>query len=127
MVPLCKQLCTMTRVLNLAERPPYDVEHAIEDYPLYYDPLYYPSCFLELFESAESVCTLLSTGACEHYRQCGHQSCTALRDSVHVRYNVDVFVFTFSGREVSVSVREVNASSFTYCRVFAAETRQRSL
>ncbi|KAG2011305.1 hypothetical protein CC2G_011443 [Coprinopsis cinerea AmutBmut pab1-1] len=40
--------CTLARVLDIKQCPPFDVAHEISDYPEFYDPLYYPHFYVDV-------------------------------------------------------------------------------
>ena len=61
MVFLVKQPSELPRVLSASHCPPNNVLHDISEFPLYYDPLYYPTCFSSIFSSPIKVCEWLLT------------------------------------------------------------------
>jgi len=56
---LVKQPSVVCCVLNSDLRPPHDLLHDIQTYPLFYDALYYPQYHLHVFSTAESFCSWL--------------------------------------------------------------------
>ena len=63
MVFLVKRPPELPRALCASHCPPHNVLHNMSDFPLYYDPLYYPTCFLSIFNSPIKVYEWLLTGS----------------------------------------------------------------
>jgi hypothetical protein len=119
---LSKQPSVLPRVFKLcaSQCPPHNVEHDIEQFPSYYDPIYFPSYHSSLFLTEQTVCQWLLMGLEEHSRQC--RSCPELQaiyDSFknEVCYTCPFFHVTFMGIRLSVSYTFVQCSSFSFCRL----------
>ena len=56
-----KQPCCATRVLDELLCPPANIAHDPNDYPDFYDPLYYPMLHPNIFMTIESVSSWLVT------------------------------------------------------------------
>jgi hypothetical protein len=50
-----KQPSVVARVMNATGCPPHDMLHNIEDYSVFYDPLYFPQLYLSIFESEKKL------------------------------------------------------------------------
>ncbi|KAI5997195.1 hypothetical protein EDC04DRAFT_2798063 [Pisolithus marmoratus] len=66
---LHKQPCVVPRLLDEASCPP-DGPHIPADYPLYYDPLYYPHEHVSIFETPIKFVTWLSKSLKSHHVHC---------------------------------------------------------
>ena len=65
-----KWACRAGRVLAYKDCPPHDTMHETNDYPLYYDTLYFPELHLSTFETMETVKAWLFTGIGKHKISC---------------------------------------------------------
>ena len=122
MVFLCKQPSELPRVLCASYCPPHDVSHEIDDYPLYYDPLYFPSCYANIFDSEVGVCQWLLTGLQDHFDGC--VLCSHLQFLFERRDANDsiwfysrIFYVKFHGVEMQVPLLYIESSLFSFCRL----------
>ena len=82
---LNKSPCTVPRQLDEASCPPEGM-HNIADYPLYYDPLYFPHEHSSVFETPENFVAWLSRSLNSHHIHCADcdlefVGCVALVDT----------------------------------------------
>ena len=113
---LSKRACTASRVLLLTDCPPHDVPHLPFEYPIYYDALYYPEFHGPVFDTPPSFLRWLSLSLKDHHRTC--RSCPRFDDhGFHVDYTHEHFCINFESRSLSLSIAEVEASSFSLCHL----------
>jgi hypothetical protein len=114
----------LSRILCASQCPPHNVYHEIEQFPsrLYYNPVYFPSYHVSLFETEETVCQWLLKGLQDHILvRC---SCLQLPDSFQksecddkVCYKSSVFHVKFHGLCLLVPLAYVECSFFSFCRL----------
>ena len=57
----------MARVLEENMCPPSEIPHLIDDYPYYYDPLYFPHLYPSLFVNSRNFCDWLASALNDHH------------------------------------------------------------
>lgn len=114
---LRKQPCTVTRVLDLVECPPDEIPHDPLDYPLYYDPVYFPTMHETVFQDPNSVCRWLSIAMEEHWTRCNSCGKPLGVTSCSVTYSLDCFTLPCAQRSVTIRADDIESSGFTFCRV----------
>jgi hypothetical protein len=117
---LSKQPCVLARVLNASDCPPHNVLHENFDYPLYYDPLYFPQDHSLLFQTEESVCAWLLSGLQQHSSICASCPSSDIASSTiknNVQYNNGFSNIIFSGIRNIIPVCDVESSCFSFCRL----------
>jgi hypothetical protein len=117
---LFKQPSELPRVLCASQCPPHNVVHEMNDYPLYYDPAYFPESFQTIFDSEDSVCEWLLMGLKEH-SLCGC-SCVPLEHGFeefedNVRYVAPMFEIRFCSVQIQVPILYIESSLFSFCRL----------
>ena len=58
-----KWACMAAHVLVYEDCPPHDTMHETDDYPMYYDALYFPELHLSMFKTLETVKAWLLVGS----------------------------------------------------------------
>jgi hypothetical protein len=98
------------------------VYHDIEDFPLYYDPLYYPDYHQSLFDVERAVCLWLLKGLKNHFMSCPKNQFYDDYDNVqvfdddandYVCYRLSFFEFKFHGVRLQLPLRCVESSLFS--------------
>jgi hypothetical protein len=64
-----KAPCAVAHVIEDSVCPP-DGPHHVKDYPIYYDPIYFPHEYHECFESALNFCIWLKNALKTHHVHC---------------------------------------------------------
>ena len=67
---LQKKPCHIPCVLDLIDFPPFNNDHDIMSYPKYYDALYYPELYPEIFFSADTIKNWLESSLTSHTAVC---------------------------------------------------------
>ena len=96
--------------------PPIETPHFAEDYPYYYDPLYFPHLHPSIFDNADHFSHWLASALNDHHRYC--YRCITPMD-VCVFYDGMVIVITCSGRSVVLSLQSLENVSYHHCAVFS--------
>ena len=122
MVFLVKQPSELPRVLSASHCPPNNVLHDISEFPLYYDPLYYPTCFSSIFSSPIKVCEWLLNGLQVHFDFCS--SCIVLQAGLEpfvddARYCASIFEIRFRCLRIHIPISYIESSSFSFCCLHA--------
>ena len=113
-----KSPCQRARVLDSQDCPPSGIEHTVNDYPLYYDPLYHPSDHPTLFQTSATVCAWLTSALRAHPAQCHICSMSVFHG--HVSFLDDVFeVHINSFRSVFLKKPDLEKASYHHCQVFS--------
>ena len=115
-----KQPSELSRALCTSECPPHNVLHDMNDYPSYYDPVYFPTNYPSIFDSEDSVCEWLLMGLKKHSFVCC--SCVFLQNGFEqcedsVRYNASMFEIKFHCVQIQVSILYIESSMFSFCRL----------
>ena len=98
--------------------PPNNVLHDISEFPLYYDPLYYPTCFLSIFSNPIKVCEWLLTGLQAHFDYCRCR--TVLQAGLepfvdNARYCASIFEIRFCCLRIHIPISYIESASFSFC------------
>ena len=118
---LHKQPCVLPRVLCASQCPSDNKPHDIDEFPLYYDPLYYPACYRTLFNSKKMVCQWLLHHLQEHPLMC--PSCPYLEPVINgshdtISYTSSIFDIILHGVHLQVPLSYVECSRFSFCRLY---------
>ena len=115
---LFKQPSVQPCILCASHCPPHDVLHEIDDFPLYYNPLYYPLYNTSVFKTKVSVCLWILEELKIHLISC--QSCAPLpgvlkdfEDGVSFFY--PYFRVAFAGTCLLVPFEYVESPFFSFC------------
>jgi hypothetical protein len=93
-----------------------DGPHDIKDYPIFYDPIYYPNENRNCFETALNFCIWLNTTLKNHASHC-FQCDTAYSGSVAYD-GLDIFVFCYSIHVSLVkSTQYFSCAGYTNCQL----------
>ena len=120
---LCKQPSIVPRVLCDSECPPFDEDHVIENYPVFYNPLYFPCYYQLLFSTGPNVCAWLLKGLQDHFVS----SCLCPKtkfcpdefdESDDVCYNSAFFDIKIQGVRFQVPLVFVESVSFSFCHLY---------
>ncbi|KAJ3574414.1 hypothetical protein NP233_g1788 [Leucocoprinus birnbaumii] len=116
---LVKSPCRVLHVLAPGTTPSHDVAHDISQYPLYYDPIYYPEYHRAVFMSPSSICAWLEDALNFHLRYCPNcLGCILGRDSICplVTFTLSCgFVVAVSGEQAAWSLAGIASPSFMVC------------
>jgi hypothetical protein len=67
---LYNYLSVMAHMLNEVQCSTHDVDHTVETYPNYYDPIYYPDLHAHIYVSASLFCSWLQSVLSSHLMSC---------------------------------------------------------
>ena len=99
-------------VLAYEDCPPHNIMHETNDYPLYYNALYFPKLHLSIFETLETVKAWLVAGIAEHKINCG---CTPNNDGTFsVVITDDHFQISLRVQEASFTANYIESASFSF-------------
>jgi hypothetical protein len=118
---LLKQPSTQPRVLCASQIPPHNIYHDISDYPMFYEPAYYPACYISLFDNEDSVCQWLQYNLQDHRSRCPSCSFEVVKLStsmVKVSFSSTHFQIVFDSISFHVSMLYVQNASFSFCRLY---------
>ena len=119
---LDKAPCHAARVLFDYQCPPFDVEHNIDDFPVYYDPLYYPLLYPHIMSTSQSVCDWLASAINNHLYQCHKcfSSLPSLKIDSKISFENGFFVISdvVSHFQVVLPLYVLEKSSYVHCHVF---------
>ena len=106
----------LSRVLVDDDCPPFDEPHDIDDYPGFYDPLYYPSLFPEIFSDSGKLCDWLLSSLREHLSLCRfvHQLLSVRElslDDDHFYVQLDA-----SDEPIAIPLSFFVSASYSHCR-----------
>jgi hypothetical protein len=113
---ICKSPCTCTCILDIADCPPYDVEHEIPSYPRFYDLLYYPIYHSVIYENPASFCHWLQTTLTDHMDYCF--LCLSPGHAISVQFATPDIVVHAGHHAVSLSLDDIESSTYSHCAVF---------
>ena len=94
--------------------PPVETSHVINDYPHYYDPLYFPHLHRSIHESSHNFCTWLAS-ALDNHRVLCHR-CPVLKN-VCVFYDGMIVRIACNGRSVTMSLQALQSAQYQHCTV----------
>ena len=106
----------VARVLALEACPPHDVLHSLSEYLKYYDALYYPQFYQNVFYTPNSICVWLHAALENHYQDCG--ACCQCQRNFWVDCDKNQILVTMGSHALSLSIIEVESLTFTLCQVF---------
>jgi hypothetical protein len=113
----------MARILDDVDCPPHNVVHDIARYPNYYDPLYFPECYSELFATPSSVKVWLETSLLSHIRVCLScrftYSVVGVKLSVHWRDPYFLICSYVDGRlrQCPLSLENLQSKKYSHCQI----------
>jgi hypothetical protein len=118
---LAKERCTQPRVLSASHCPSHECVHDICQYPIYYDPLYFPDLHPFVFETESSFSVWFLNRVQNHSLEC----CSCLQlpgicemSDANVCCIMDCIEIDVHSVRFHVPLRFVEAASFTFCRMF---------
>ena len=94
--------------------PPVETLHLIDDYPHYYDPLYFPHLHPSIFENSHNFCNWLASALNNHRLLC--HRCPVLKN-VCVFYDGMIISITCNARSVSISLQALQSARYRHCSV----------
>ena len=116
---MVKQPSVLPRILCASHCPPHNVEHEIEQYLLYYDPLYFPNDYQSVFSVEQSVCDWLLKSLHTHALSC--QTCPkaslVFNEKTFICSRVSFFDCTLYGVHLHFSLAFVESPVFSFCRL----------
>ena len=104
--------------------PPVDIPHAIDDYPNYYDPLYFPHLHPSVFENSRNFCNWLASALNNHKLMCHH--CPVVKD-VCVFYDGMIVSIACNARSVTMSLQALQSAQYCHCTVVLKIVKRDSL
>ena len=108
-----KWSCMAACVSIYKDCPFHDTMHKVDDYPLYYDALYFPELHLATLETLETVRAWLSAGVEKHEINCQYTLNNNGKFSVGI--TDDCFQISLEGHESLITAEFVASASFTFC------------
>ena len=115
---MVKQPSLLPRALCALQCPPHNLYHDIEDYPEYYNPLYFPAFYASLFASENSVCEwLLNEFRCHMLTclSCPHLPSFLEREIDGCRFDGFFFHLTFQSVHFQFPLTFVEGQTFSFC------------
>ena len=106
----------MARVLEENMCPPSEIPHLIDDYPYYYDPLYFPHLYPSLFVNSRNFCDWLASALNDHHVSCCR--CNSYMN-VSVIYDGMIITITCNARSVTMSLQVFENAGYHHCMVFS--------
>lgn len=94
--------------------PPVDTPHDIDDYPHYYDPLYFPHLHPSIFENLLNFCNWLASALDNHQLLC---HCCPLVKNACVFYDRMIISIAGNGRSVTMSLQALESAQYRHCMV----------
>jgi len=114
---LNKRPSVISRVLDADDCPPHDVIHDINDYPKFYDALYYPQWYPQFFLSPNKCSMWLERCLNEHVSKC--YNCKS-EHVVQVQIVSDEFrVMRNDGNICNLSILALESALYSHCSLFA--------
>ena len=112
-----KSLCQRARVLDSQDCPPSGINHTVNEYPIYYDPLYHPFEHPALFETPATVCAWLMSALQAHPAQCS--TCSKASFYGHISFLCEVFeVHIDANHSVFLNKSDLESASYHHCQIF---------
>ena len=106
----------MTRVLEEYMCPSSETLHLIDDYPYYYDPLYFPNLYPSLFVNPNNFCDWLAFALNDHHVVC--HRCTTYTN-VCVFYDGMFITITCNAQPVTMSLQVFENAGYHHCMIFS--------
>ena len=111
----------MSRVVDVKDCPLHNVVHDVALFPIYYDPIYHPHCFPEIFESPSSVKQWIDSALNSHVSVC--QACLSKGLKSGIRFSVQwqgshfVVCAFLNGKlkQCILSLKDLEKSNYTHC------------
>ena len=94
--------------------PPVNTTHLVDDYPNYYDPLYFPHLHPSVFENSFNFCNWLASALNSHKLMCHH--CPIFED-VCVFYDGMIVSIACNARSVTMSLQALQNAGYHHCIV----------
>ena len=94
--------------------PPIETPHLIDDYPLYYDPLYFPHLHPLVFENSLNFCNWLASALNNHWLLC--HRCPVFKN-VCVFYDGMIISIACNGCSVTMSFQALQNARYHHCTV----------
>jgi len=96
--------------------PSSEIPHLIDDYPYYYDPLYFPHLYPSLFANPRNFCNWLVLALNDHHTVCYH--CITYTN-VCVFYDGMIITITCNARSITMSLQVFENAGYHHCVVFS--------
>ena len=92
-------------------------------YPIYYDPIYFPECYPEIFATPSSVKLWLETSLCSHISLC--RSCSSRHLASGVKFSVQwrdsyYLICLFAGgklKQCRLSLEDLQSKKYSHCQI----------
>ena len=104
--------------------PPVDTPHDVDDYPHYYDPLYFPHLHLSMFENPSNFCNWLASALDNHQLLC--HRCPHVKN-VCVFYDGMIISIACNGHSVVLSLQTLQSAQYCHCTVLLKIAKHDSL
>ena len=124
---LHKTPCNVPRVLDANDCPLHNIVHDISQFPKYYDPIYYPRCYPEIYKSPIAVKEWYENALTSHISGCS--ACFCKHVNLNVTYSVQwreslegfLVCVLQNGKlnQCMVSIKDFESSKYTHCWVLA--------
>ncbi|KAG1841621.1 hypothetical protein C8R48DRAFT_781332 [Suillus tomentosus] len=118
-----KAPCRAARVVDERDCPPPLIPHDINDYPVYYDALYYPRYHTHHFDTPQNFCLWLFNSLTSHHHQC--RACSVVFRGC-VAFDGISIVVAHSLASISVSLHQFEASGYRHCVILHCLSRARN-
>ena len=99
--------------------PPVEIPHVIDDYPVYYDALYFPLLHPAVFENSHNFCNWLASALNNHQLLC--HRCPVVKN-VSVFYDGMIMIITCDARSVAISLHTLQSAQYHHCSVLLKMT-----
>ena len=110
-----KRACMAACVSVYEDCSPHNTMHETDDYPLYYDALYFPELHLSTFKTMETVKAWLLAGIGIHEISC---RCAPNDDATFsVEIKSDCFRISLGVQEALITADYIESASFTFCHL----------
>lgn len=110
----------VARVMNIEACPPHDETHETNDFPIFYDPCYYPELYPQIFETIDGVSIWLQQALRGHLVLCA--DCSGKLGSIRVLNNGQRIQLFLGIMHLDVTSDEIGASLFSFCRLVRSLT-----
>ena len=104
--------------------PPVDIPHTIDDYPNYYDPLYFLHLHPSVFENSCNFCNWLASALNNHMLMCHH--CHVVKD-VCIFYDGMIVSIACNAHSVTMSLQALQSTQYCHCTVMLKIAKRDSL
>lgn len=105
----------VARVLTIEACPPHDEIHETNDFPIFYDPCYYPELYPQIFETVDSVTIWLRHALRDHFVRCLDCSCKQI--PIRVQNNGECIQLLSGITQFDITSDEIGVALFSFCRL----------